>query len=274
MTGGADDRAALLDRGEIRVVPPGLADPLVALARAALVDAFDGHDPRTIRQRWTNDRFFRAFAAPRRGFGADPAVKAAADALLRALGWDPAHTRADVVRIRAVASGGERIPEAKPAYGLHRDAWYANPHHQINHWIPVYDVVAAESLVVLPAWFATPIPNDSHAFALADWARHGGFQAFDRPTVSPQPHPVPTVAVDVADAWRYAGPAGAVVAFAGSHLHGTTAHATGRVRYSLELRVVDARDVGRGHPARDDASRGDFGAAYAPVSSGALNANA
>ena len=262
-TGAANDRDALLDRGQVRVVAPGPADELVALAREQLRDAFAGHDPRTIRHRWTNDRFFRSFAAPRQGFGQRAEVRHAVHALLQALGWQPGQVRVDAARIRAVPSRGDKIPEARPAFGLHRDTWYANPGHQINHWIPVYDVDATESLVILPPWFDRPIPNSSASFDLDNWQRMGGFQAFRAPTRSPQHHPVPTVAVDVAAAWRYAGPAGAVVAFAGCQLHGTVPHTTGRVRYSVEIRCVDVRDAGRGDPSGDNAAIGDASHGYA-----------
>ncbi len=223
-----------------------------------IVKSLDDSDPRTIRRRLDNPTFFERFAVPRRGVGLDPDILQLTRQLLRELGY-PAHTLFDRPRIRSVQSGGHHIPEASPAYGLHRDTWYANPQAQINHWLPLHDTTPEEVFGFFPEFWSRPIANTSACFDYDDWNRTGGFQAYQHARPSEQIHPS-TPPLDSSRAVRIAAPAAYILRFSAAHLHGTLPHDSGFTRYSLEIRTVDPEDhaAGIGAPNLDNASRGNM----------------
>jgi hypothetical protein len=244
------------------------ATPAIAALSAAVWDRvvrrFAPLDPREAHAKLGNDAHFERFAALRQGIPHDPSfVRLAFDALA-SLGVAPPDYRVDRPRVRAVASGAHRIAEARPAYGQHRDTWYANPRAQLNHWIPLHPLLDEERIGFFPQRFGVAVPNTSGGFDLDAWQSLGGFQAYARPQPTRQHHPAPLEPLDWALAPRPAVPFGSILRFSAHHLHGTVPHDSGRTRYTLELRAVHARDhrVGLGAPSVDDGARGDTFATY------------
>lgn len=249
-------RQRFFNGGVAHVAASDASRSLGSAARELVARAFPGIWPPSVRDHLDNTAFFVAWSAVRNGGGR--ALNDLADALLIALGWDPAHARVDQPRLRAVTPDGHLVPEALAAYRFHRDSWYANPRAQINLWMPLWPVDDASSMSILPAYFATALPNTSGDFDLVEWERQGGFQAFDRPVRSTQPHPHPVPPPDRAGEWRVAVDADAMLLFAGGHLHGAVPLGGRHTRFTVEIRAVDLRDVadGLGAPDPDNASRG------------------
>jgi hypothetical protein len=251
--------------GELQCVEPTtLVRALASLAWERICARFAPLDPLTAHAVLGNDVFFETFAPLRQGLPHDAEVVEAALQALAACGVTAGAWRIDRPRIRAVSSGAQDIPAAAPAYGQHRDTWYANPQAQVNHWLPLHPLLDEERMGFFPALFHRHIENTSAGFRLKDWNMRGGFQAYNRPRPSEQFHPTPCRPQDWAQALRPALPAGAVLRFSGHHLHGTVPHRSGRTRYTLELRVVHAGDhaAGRGAPNLDNASEGDASDGY------------
>ncbi|MEQ9366874.1 MAG: hypothetical protein RIF32_21725 [Leptospirales bacterium] len=164
----------------------------------------------------------------------------------------------DGPRLRVVPHDGHRVTAAAPAYYVHRDTWFANSASQWNWWMPVFETPVARGFEIYPDCFHRAVPNDSQEFRLADWERAGGFQAGGG---ARQVHPRldPAVAKAALGApSKIGGAPGECVLFAAHHLHGTVANATGRTRFSLELRTVRRGDAmsGRGAAEMDNRSRG------------------
>jgi hypothetical protein len=226
--------------------PP--SEPTGALVDAVwrhLVGAF-GADPEHAHAR---PGFFDAYTAARRAVLEDEAVQALGRDVLRERGCPPGLTVRDRVRLRAVPSDGHRDPAAKDAYKLHRDAWYANPHAQVNQWIAVRDVPAAACCGFWPGFWGVAVANDSERFDLAEWAANGGWQV-------PSPAKAyPTVLEEVGPPVQFVVPAAGSLVFGGSHLHGPVGHSTGRTRFSLEIRTVRLDRLDRVQCV-DDRSRG------------------
>jgi len=170
----------------------------------------------------------------------------------------PDRTLFDRPRLRAVQSGGHHIPEALPAYGIHRDTWYANPQAQVNHWLALHDTPTEEMFGFFLRHWERRIANTSHTFDYHEWNQTGGFQAYQRVRPSEQRHPIPTE--DPGPCTRTGLPEGHFLRFSAAHLHGTLPHDTGFTRYSLEVRTVDPEDVanGFGAPNLDNRSKGDM----------------
>ncbi|MEN9799663.1 MAG: hypothetical protein RL653_3360 [Pseudomonadota bacterium] len=251
--------------GELQYLGPTPAlRGLAALAWDRVCDCFAPLDPLTAYAALGNDRFFEHFAPLRQGLPLDAEVVEAALEALASWGVTGPAWRIDRPRIRAVSSGAQDIPAAAPAYGQHRDTWYANPQSQVNHWLPLHPLLDEERIGFFPAFFHSAVENTSGGFRLSDWNARGGFQAYARPRAGEQFHPTPRSPLDWGGALRPAVPTGAAVRFSGHHLHGTVPHRSGRTRYTLELRVVHAGDhaAGRGAPNLDNASEGDASAGY------------
>ena len=168
--------------------------------------------------------------------------------LLAELGEDPDAYAVDTLRLRGVLSGGHLVPEAAPAYSVHRDTWYANPRAQLNFWIPLHSVTDQDGLSILPEYFGVPIDNTSAQF---DYARWQGFQqlrtAAEFPVATTPPPLPPAIPMQAAE----------ILVFSAAHLHGTHPHMRQTIRYSLDFRAVHRQDsLSGGAPDPDNHSTG------------------
>jgi len=248
-----DRREALYD-GELflcAATPATLA--LAEWAWDRLVAAFPEADPRDVQHAIAGGELFRRLTAVRRSILADPEVKPLVRACLGSLGFDLDGTYFDLLRLRAVPSGGHRDPAARHAYVVHRDTWYANPEAQVNVWLAVRDVTAEEAFAIYPGYYGRPVRNSSERFSYPEWQALGGFQAPDDRKV----YPGVEEALDEPGV-RVPCRRGEALLFSGTHLHGTAGHDSGRTRLSLEVRTVHADDVVKIRERRrlDNRSRG------------------
>lgn len=184
-------------------------------------------------------------------------------------GFDPTSTVCDQLRLRAVRHEGHTIPEAAAVYYAHRDTWYANPQAQLNVWLALHDVPAAQSFEIYPNYFEAPVENDSERFDYTTWSREVGFQRSpprSAARASAAIYPSARADLDRSRARAIARARGEVVVFSAAHLHQTCAQALGSTRFSLDVRVVDLHDHARGcgAPNVDNRSRGSTLPSYAP----------
>jgi hypothetical protein len=129
-------------------------------------ELFSPHDPTLAHAILGNTAFFERFAALRQGVPRDPVLLEIGVQALESLGIVRSEYRWDFPRIRAVSSGAHQIEAARPAYGQHRDTWYANPQAQVNHWLPLHEILDEERMGFFPEFFSNPIPNSSGQFSL------------------------------------------------------------------------------------------------------------
>lgn len=176
--------------------------------------------------------------------------------LLEEQGFDLKEHAVDVARLRAVLSGGHENPLALPAYVAHRDTWYANPEAQINFWVPLHDVSAADSFAFFPAYFDQAVENDSDGFdydrfmETAGWQKGTGAQVV-RPGAAEG-------AFSRAGGSAFPAAAGDIIIFSASQLHETVKNVSGLTRFSLDFRTVHLSDhhSGKGAPNVDNRSTG------------------
>ena len=244
-------------RGEIVELEATAASlHLVRMVQAALVDALADDDPRTAQHRLGIQEVRRRLMPLREALAEAPRFLDAAAAVVAAARFDLTRTVFHPPRLRAVFSGGHLNPAAGPAYALHRDTWFANPAAQVNWWIPLHDVAAAETFALYPQWFQRPVTNGSSRFDYAAWVEEVGWQAL----VS-DPARYPTVEADgfhPGPAREVALPRGGMLLFSGAHLHRSLQHDGGATRFSIDFRTVDTADhaAGRGAPDPDNESHG------------------
>jgi hypothetical protein len=236
----AADREALY-RGQILCHPASPASlHLADSVWQRLLDAFPEADPQQAQFVVDPDQFFKRLTAVRRAVLADSETPRLIREVLRAQGADLEQTYFDLLRVRAVNSGGHRRAAAAAAYVVHRDTWYANPAAQINWWLPLRDATAAECFAFHPDWYTRPIRNSSAGFSYRAWNQLGGWQ-------SPHPDKVYPTALEPVTGTLLQVPRarGELLRFSGTHLHGTAPHDSGRTRFSVDFRVVHLPDVAR-----------------------------
>lgn len=171
--------------------------------------------------------------------------------------------RLDVIRLRAITPGLERVKAAAPAFYAHRDTWYGNPRSQINAWLPLQEVNGANSFRFFLDDFARSVANDSDQFDAGHFQTRGGFGRTTSDPVSVYPR-----ALNVSPGRTFEVELGAdgLLLFSASHLHQALPNQTARVRFSLDFRFFRQSDLdtGRGAPDPDNRSRGSFADSYLP----------
>ena len=253
-----------LFRGQIHVFSPRAESvDLVACIRGLVSPRFDGRqDIDRVHETVSDDEVYAQVQQVRSILVKDPSVRERLGFLVNALGFDRSRNLVDLPRLRCVLPGKHGDTRAAPAYGIHRDTWYANPRCQINWWIPLHDIEADQGMDFFPDYFDQPIRNSSSGFTFSDWHRTVGFQRAS----SAETALYPATIEPIHDQRTLAFPlvAGSVLLFSAAHLHRTHPHDSFRTRFSVDFRTVDEQDLldGRGAPDVDNASEGQAEATY------------
>ena len=214
-----------------------LADRARAMAEAAFAPAA----PPLAEGSFAPAGFLARAAELRRSFLHDPEARAAFRAVIEALGLDPASTCADRLILRLQPSGGayagRRVRDLPP----HRDTWGSNLMAQVNLWGPVFPVAPDATMEIWPTLFDRAVPNTS-----ADWdlerlrAAPGRYPLLPalrgRP---PEGEPAVPVLIEPGD----------LLCFSGAHLHASRPNRTGRVRISIDTRILVLADLDAGRGA-------------------------
>ena len=234
------DRERLF-RGELLVfsrLPAMLA--LVGRAQALAEAAFAPSPPALAQDRFTPAEFLARAAALRRAFLHDPEARTAFRAVIESLGLDPASTFADRLILRLQPSGrayaGRRTRDLPP----HRDTWGSNLMAQMNLWGPVFPIEPGATLVIWPDLFERPVPNGSAEWDLARLQEAPGRYPL-LPEFRGDLEGERALAVVVAP--------GDLLCFSGAHLHGSRPNRTGRVRVSIDTRILALADLDAGRGA-------------------------
>ena len=236
---------------------------LVEHVQQLLDEALDG-DRRGASTRLDEPSFFDRIGKIRRVLYTETHYHDAIRRLLAAGGFDPASVAFDPLRLRVVSHRGHENPRAHSVYLAHRDTWYAHPQNLITWWIPLDNLDAHETFVFYPERFDRPVPNDSEAFDYASWVEQDwklkiGWQDRDSGLSAHYPGvPGLAAAIDAGRELGFACRRGENLLFSGAHYHRTLPQATGRTRYSLDLRLVHLGDhaEGLGAPNVDNQSQG------------------
>ena len=228
-------------RGELvvfRGLPAMLG--LVARAREMAETAFAPGTPPLAQDAFGSEDFLARASKLRRAFMRDPEPRADFRRVIESLGFDPESTYADRLILRLQPSGdaysGRRVRDLPP----HRDTWGSNLMAQINLWGPVFPLDPGATMVIWPDLFERPVANTS-----ADWDLERLRETPGRyPLLPASRGPVrgtPEVPILIAP--------GDLLCFSGAHLHASRPNRTGRVRVSVDSRIVDLADVRDGHGA-------------------------
>lgn len=238
-------------------------------ARALAKDAWqvlesrfeDAGGPALAQHSLTPEAYFERVSELRRLFFGDPHWQRAMGRVAEARGFDLDALRFDPLRLRVVMSGGHENPAAAPVYAAHRDTWYAHPASLITWWIPLHAASADETFVFYPDCLTRAVPNDSETFDYGYWIKDGpdlkiGWQDIKAGRTETFPALLHEPDAPLGPERGFSCQAGDELIFAGSHLHRTRGHDSGRTRYSFDFRLIDLSDESAGAPSVDNRSRG------------------
>ena len=230
-----------IHRGELlvfRALPTMLA--LVARAREMAEAAFAPTPPPLAQDALAPEGFLARAAELRRAFMRDPAPRSDFRRVIESIGLEPDATYADRLILRLQPSGdaysGRRVRDLPP----HRDTWGSNLMAQINLWGPVFPLEPGATMVIWPELLEHAVPNTS-----ADWDLERLREMPGRYPLLPESRgPVggaEEVPILIAP--------GDLLCFSGAHLHASRTNRTGRVRVSVDSRIVVIDDVRAGRGA-------------------------
>ena len=256
----SETRRAIYGGDVFLLAPTEASLSFVSAAREELVTTLGTTDVRAVASA-DDAQAFAALGRVRRTVYLEPRFHELSRAMMASVGLDPLETAFDPARLRVIEHRGHDNPRAAPVYYPHRDTWYAHPPAVITCWTALDDLDEHETFVFHPERWDTPVANDSEIFDYDAWVKDGwglkiGWQ--DREAGRTARYPGVVGEVDAGLALGFSCRAGEVLLFSGAHFHRTLPQATGRTRYSLDLRAVHLGDhaLGLGAPNVDGRSRG------------------
>lgn len=246
-----DLRQALYDGHLIVATKLPAVSELVDYTRDQLTELFSPYDPEHAHEHIEPAEMARLLGTWKpRWIHGDRSKQLVCDIITQA-GLPAEFTHYDVPRPRTSFPVGHLTTGVAAAFPWHRDSWYSAPFQQLNFWLPVFPVREDNSMAFDLDGFGRAVPNTSDGF---DYYRNNTqrLTAAENVTKEEQSRPgaidhTPTREVIVLPA------PGAVLLFAGGQLHTSIPNTSGRARYSVDFRTVDARDLisGRAAPVVD-----------------------
>jgi hypothetical protein len=160
-------------------------------------------------------------------------------------------THFDVPKPRTSFPMGHLTTGVAFAFPWHRDVWYSAPAQQINWWLPIFAARADNSMSFDLPCFNQAVPNSSDTF---DYYENNAKRLTTATQITKEQQARPGAIDHKPIDEQVVLPApGAVLLFSGAQLHTSIPNTSGRARYSVDFRTVDASDLlaGRGAPLVD-----------------------
>lgn len=251
-----DARRDRLYNGQLFVFTPrDSTRALCDFARELIETAFEGQDPTLAQYDLSVERFVDIFGPLKPKFIHHPRTLGLIRDVVDDLGCDLDTTYIDVPRLRGVTSHGYLTSGVGYAHHLHRDTWYSAPMCQLNWWLPIYPFESESSMAFHPRYWSEGVPNGSEDFNYYDWNANGRKQAASQIGVDTRKQPKAQVELDVEPSVRVVCEPGGIVLFSGAQMHSTVPNTSGRSRFSMDFRTVNAADLGSGTAAASVDSR-------------------
>lgn len=254
-----DARRGELYSGQLFVFAPRPATKaLCEFAREMIEEAFRGLDPRRAQYAMPVEEYVSIVAPLKPQFIHHPRTKQLVRDVVEEMGCDLDETYIDVPRLRMVTSDGYLTSGVGYAHHPHRDTWYSAPMAQINHWLPIYDIVSENSMAFHPRYWSQPIRNGSREFNYYEWNSTGRLNAAAHVKADQRRQPKPAEPIELDPQVRLICHAGGNVVFSAAQLHSTVPNTSGVARYSIDFRTVNIADLRarRGAPNIDSEPQG------------------
>lgn len=231
--------------GALVLVPPTPASlALCGFARELIEEAFAPYHPTTAQNHLSVDEFVERAAPLKPHFIHHPRTRQLQKLYLAELGFDPHRTYLDVPRMRVASSHGYLKAGVGHAQPPHRDTWWSAPRQQIQFWSPVYEMSRYCCMEFFAYYRAAPVENTSGDFNIYQWNATGRKNAANyREGDDKRGIPQPSGEFRTPGATQVVLPVGAMVIFSADQLHATSENTTGKTRFSVDFRIVDADHV-------------------------------
>jgi hypothetical protein len=236
--------------GQLFVISPRPSTiALCEFAKSMIVEAFGSIDPLEAQYHMPVEQYVAIVGPLKPKFIHHPETKKLLRALVEDCGCDLNETYVDVPRLRMVTSDGYLTAGVGYAHHPHRDSWYSAPLAQLNWWLPIYDIESERSMAFHPAYWSKAVKNGSEEFNYYNWNSEGRKNAAQHIKTDTRKQPKPLEEIELEPQIRLIVPAGGVVLFSAAQMHSTVPNTSGRARYSIDFRTVNAADLRAGKAA-------------------------
>lgn len=219
--------------------------------RAELTTLFAPHDPEHAHEHFSREAMAELLGEWKPRFMHSQTARSLTAAVIREAGFDAETTHFDIPKPRTAFPVGHLTTGIAYAFPWHRDTWYAAPRQQVNWWLPVFPVREDNAMSFDASKFVRSVPNSSSTF---DYYRNNVARLSTASQVNGEHQPRPAAVGHTPAHESIVLPApGSVLLFSGAHLHRSIPNTSGRARYSVDFRTVDATDLAedRGAPSLD-----------------------
>ena len=223
--------------------PRPSSNALCEFARELIQEAFGNLSPQKAQYSLPVKEYAAVLSRLKPKFINHPKSKECIQAILNDLDCNLSKTYFDVPRMRTSTSNGYLTTGIAYAWHPHRDTWYSAPPCQINWWIPIYAIDSDDGLAFHPGYWKGPITNDSKKYNYYEWNKEYRPNAAQFLNEDPRPLPRPTEPVEIEPQIRPICPAGGIILFSGAQLHSTVPNDSGKTRFSIDFRTVNADDL-------------------------------
>lgn len=256
------DERERLDRlyaGELLVFTPRPSTvALCDFAREMIEAAFGPHDPLEAQFHMPVEEWVDRFGPVKPAFIHHPKTRGLIRDVLVEMGCDTDDTYMDVPRLRGVTSDGYLTSGVGYAHHPHRDTWYSAPMAQLNWWLPIYPFATEASMAFHPRYWDESVKNGSADFNYYEWNASGRKDASKHIKADTRKQPKAEQEVELEPQVRVVCDVGGIVLFSAAQMHSTVPNTSGRARFSIDFRTVNAADLraGRAAPNVDSAPTG------------------
>jgi hypothetical protein len=231
---------------------------LCDFAREMIEEAFAPHDPLEAQYHMPVEEWVVRFGPVKPAFIHHPKTRGLIRDVLVEMGSDAQETYMDVPRLRGVTSHGYLTSGVGYAHHPHRDTWYSAPMAQLNWWLPIYPFGTESSMAFHPRYWSEGVENGSADFNYYEWNAVGRKDASKHITSDTRKQPKAEQEVELEPQLRVVCDVGGIILFSAAQMHSTVPNTSGRARFSIDFRTVNATDLraGRAAPNVDSAPTG------------------
>lgn len=223
----------------------------VDYTREELIELFKPHDPEQVHEHIDPAKMAEILGVWKPHFIHAEKSRKLVRAIIQEAGFSAEGTHYDLPKPRTSFPSGHLTTGVAFAFPWHRDVWYSAPAQQINWWLPVFHVRADNAMSFDLQSFDREVSNSSDTF---DYYQNNASRLTMASQVTRERQARPGALDHRPSQELVLLPApGEVLLFSGAQLHASIPNTSGRARFSVDFRTVDAKDLmaGRGAPLVD-----------------------
>jgi hypothetical protein len=244
-------RQALYDGNLVILTRVRAVSDFVEYMRDQLTELFKPYDPEHAHEHFDKEEMAKMLGSWKPSFIHAARSKGLVCEIIKETGLPAEYTHYDLPKPRTSFPVGHLTTGIAYAFPWHRDVWYSAPAQQINWWLPVFAARPDNSMSFDLPCFDRQVPNSSETF---DYYRNNAGRLTTATQLTKERQARPG-AIDhkPVDELVVLPPPGGILLFSGAQLHTSIPNTSGRARYSIDFRTVDARDLeaNRGAPLVD-----------------------